>query len=604
MPIQTRTILTVNFNATRGARLKINFKSIVDSLTVPTFVIDVNHVVVAWNKACEILTGIKSEDIVGTKDAWRGFYKSKRPCLCDVMVDSAFAHLSNLYPVHGESKFSKGTHAESWFSDINGKKRYLIFDAAPIYDDDGNLAGAIENLEDVTEIKLTEERLMLSESRVQHIAFHDSLTNLPNRSLLRDRLGQAVHEASRNKAKVGLLFIDLDRFKVVNDSLGHSIGDLLLQEVAKIISSAVRKVDTVARIGGDEFVVVIPKMHKIDDVRVVSNRILKKLGQTIEINEHQLHTTPSIGIAIYPENGETVDTLMKNADTAMYAVKEAGKNNFQYFTQSMNVATQNRADIEKELRVALENEQLELHYQPKIRTNPFQEVIGCEALVRWRHPECGFIMPNEFIPVAEETGLIIELGAWVTKEAIRQLATWKSQGFTGIKMAINVSPVQFRDKALIRQLKKSLKETALAPNMIEIEVTESVLMKSVPAYNEGLLALKKLGVSLAIDDFGTGYSNLSYLKEFEINTLKIDKSFVDNINSDQDDAAIVNAVISLAHSLGLEVIAEGVETVEQLEALSAKACNAYQGYYFSKPLPADQFLNYFKENQSKLKKIA
>ncbi len=686
--------------------MPIKFKNIVQSMTVPTFIIDTEHRVVAWNTACERMTGIKAEDIIGTREAWRGFYPTPRPCLADLVLDQAYQELDQLYPSHGNSKFSQGMHAENWFADINGKKRYLIFDAEPIYDDHGQLIGVLENLEDITEIKTVEERLMLSdkvftytnqailitdaknriiatnqaftrltgyeleevsgktpailssgrhgpefyaqlwhnlltqrhwegeiwdrrkdgtiypkwltinavvdkndhpthfiaiftdiserkqaEARIQHIAFHDALTGLPNRMLFHDRLQQAIHEAHREKTQIGLMFIDLDRFKLVNDTLGHHIGDLLLQEVASRLRECVRETDTVARLGGDEFVVILPSIHHASDAGMVASKVLRAISQEIEVDGHSLFTPPSIGISIYPIDGETAEALMQSADTAMYHVKESGKNNFQFFTSSMNEVAQQRATIEQDLRIALKDRQFELYYQPKLKMNPLR-IVGCEALIRWKHPKHGYIPPDKFIPIAEETGLMLPIGEWVMSEAAKQLAQWTNAGYRPMLMAINLSAAQFRDRNLLEKLQELVTIAKLEPKYLEIEITESILMDSVATSADSLIKLKAQGIRLAIDDFGTGYSSLAYLKTFAVDTLKIDKSFVRDMTTDSSDAAIVSAIISLSHKLGLQVVAEGVETAEQLAFLCSADCDIFQGYYFSRPLPAAQFLEF------------
>lgn len=698
----------------------ISLNNIVQSLTVPTFVIDAEHRVVSWNRACESLTGVKGSEIIGTKDAWRGFYPAPRPCLADVVVDHAYQQLHALYMVHGDSKFSQGLHAENWFDNINGQRRYLIFDAEPLYDEHGTLVGALENLEDITEIKEAElaqqrvmERLMLSdkvftytdqailitdaknriiavnqaftrqtgytqedvlkknpsilssgrhnpdfyaqlwdtllttghwegeiwdrrkdgsvypkwlninavlennatapshfiaiftditerkraEEHIQHIAFHDALTGLPNRLLFYDRLQQAILEAHRGASLIALLFIDLDRFKLINDTLGHQIGDLLLQEVASRLRECVRETDTVARLGGDEFVIVLPNIQNPDDASIVASKILHFLHRPIDLNGNRLFATPSIGIALFPEDGENVEVLMQSADTAMYHAKESGRNNYQFFTQSMNKAAQDRVALERQLRHALDQGELELHYQPKIALNPFR-VVGCEALARWKHPQLGYIPPDKFIPVAEETGLILPLGEWIMSEVARQNRAWTDAGLKEMNIAINLSPSQFRDKSLAVKLCMLLDEAGLKPDRLEIEITESLLMESISHSRQCLEDFAKLGVSLAIDDFGTGYSSLAYLRNFSVNTLKIDKSFVHDITNDLNDAAIVRAVISLAHELGLTVVAEGVETPEQRDFLANAGCDIHQGYFFSKPLPSAQFQEYVLRNIS------
>jgi EAL domain-containing protein (putative c-di-GMP-specific phosphodiesterase class I) len=362
----------------------------------------------------------------------------------------------------------------------------------------------------------------------------------------------------------------------------------LLQAVSALLQNCVRETDTVARLGGDEFVIVLPNLQNPDDAGVIAAKILHCLRKSIELDGNQLFATPSIGIALYPDDGQNVEALMQSADTAMYHAKESGRNNFQFFTSSMNKTAQDRVALEQQLRLALERGEIELHYQPKIALDPFR-VVGCEALVRWNHPQQGYISPDKFIPIAEETGLILPLGEWIMSEVARQNRGWVDAGLTGIHIAINFSPSQFRDKELSVKLCKLLDEAELKPESLEIEITESLLMDSISHSRQHLERVSELGISLAIDDFGTGYSSLAYLNNFSVNTLKIDKSFLRDITVNLNNAAIVRAVISLAHELGLIVVAEGVETEEQRDFLAQANCDVLQGFLFSKALPAIQF---------------
>jgi diguanylate cyclase (GGDEF)-like protein len=409
--------------------------------------------------------------------------------------------------------------------------------------------------------------------------------------LFHDRLDQAISESHRRESKFALLFIDLDRFKIVNDTSGHHVGDLLLKEVASRLTSTVRESDTVARLGGDEFVIILQEIEHATDVSKVAAKIIDKLNQPFLIEGHELHTPPSIGISMYPIDATDSEGLILAADTAMYHVKEHGKNDYQYFTYAMTEVAHARAQLEQELRVALEQKQFELHFQPKISLEP-ERVSGCEVLLRWKHPQRGYIPPDQFIPIAEEAGVILAIGEWILDETAKQVSIWRDQGLHDLTVAINLSPVQFRDESLSSKIEECVQRSTLAAHKVELEITENIFMDTIEDSVDGLTLMKSLGVCLAIDDFGTGYSSLSYLKRFDVNTLKIDKSFVSDIDTKPDGAAIVAAIISLAHNLGLTVVAEGVETKAQLDYLHSLTCDEFQGYYFSKPLPADAFYDF------------
>ncbi|MCK6389611.1 MAG: EAL domain-containing protein [Azonexus sp.] len=431
-------------------------------------------------------------------------------------------------------------------------------------------------LADITERKEAEERM-------RHIAQHDTLTGLPNRLSLHIRLAQLLPESRRHQWRIAIMFIDLDRFKIINDTLGHQIGDELLREVACRLSSVVRETDFVARLGGDEFVIILPGIATPGDAAVVASKIIASLSMPVEADGHELHTSPSIGISIFPDDGPDGDTILKNADTAMYHAKSAGRNNYQFFAANMNHAATERLDIERKLRHAITRNELALCFQPQFRANGSQPT-GVEALLRWHHPTDGMISPDRFIPVAEETGLIVNIGEWVLRQACIEMKQWIDAGLKPLRVAVNVSARQLRRRDFCETVAGALAESGLPPELLELEITESSVMENPQDAIQILESLGRMGVTLAIDDFGTGYSSLAYLKLFPIDHLKIDRSFVRDIELDLNDRAIAFGTIALAHSLGLRVIAEGVETPEQLDLLSTHGCDEVQGYLFSKPL--------------------
>lgn len=436
-----------------------------------------------------------------------------------------------------------------------------------------------------------------AEQHIRHLANHDPLTSLLNRFGLQNRMEQGVSLAKRNNYMVAALFIDMDRFKNINDTLGHPAGDALLVEVAQRLKASVRDSDIVARLGGDEFVVVLTELDEATKAMRSAELILESLGKPYHFGDIEMHSTPSIGLAMFPEDGQDCDTLMKHADTAMYHAKERGRNNFQCFSAEMAQVAAERMKMEQELHHAIENGQLELHYQPKLDASKGM-VMGFEALVRWRHPEAGLISPDKFIQLAEETGLILSLGKWVLDEAGRQLSVWRDLGFSGLSMAVNLSVHQLNSPNLLAEIVMVLEKHGLTGADLELEVTESAAMRD-PEASIGLLqALRIMGVRLAIDDFGTGYSSLSYLKLLPIHTLKLDRSFVKDIETDASDASICIATIGLAHNLGLKVVAEGVETGAQRKFLLDHGCDIFQGYLFSKPLPAAAALAYLQDHKA------
>jgi diguanylate cyclase (GGDEF)-like protein len=422
----------------------------------------------------------------------------------------------------------------------------------------------------------------------EFIAHHDAVTNLPNRLMLNDRVSQAIRLSHRRNSVTAVLFLDLDRFKYINDSLGHAIGDQLLRSVSLRLLASVRASDTVTRQGGDEFVILLTEMVHPQDAAKSAKKILLSLTAPYFIGGHELHIDGSIGISVYPVDGDDAESLIKNADTAMYHAKENGRNNFQFFTPEMNVKVVERQSLEASLRRALEREEFLLHYQPKVNLKT-GEITSVEALVRWQHRDRGLVRPAQFVPIAEDSGLILPIGRWVLREACRQARAWQDAGLPPMSMAVNVSAAEFRQSEFVKSIRTVLSETRLDARYLELELTESVLMHDAKFTASVLQKLKEMGIHLAVDDFGTGYSSLSYLREFPIDILKIDRSFVNQITSNSGDSTIVNAIISMGKSLKHLVVAEGIETNEQRIYLQAYHCEEGQGYLFSRPLPAAQF---------------
>jgi diguanylate cyclase (GGDEF)-like protein/PAS domain S-box-containing protein len=433
---------------------------------------------------------------------------------------------------------------------------------------------------DVTERKAAEDQ-------VKFIAFHDALTGLPNRLLVQDRLQQSMAGADRSKAKIALLVLDLDNFKTINDTLGHSIGDGVLREVARRLGECVRDTDTVCRQGGDEFVILLPSLPDAEATAPILVKLMERLIDPCRVEGHELTTSVSIGVAVYPDDGQDLETLMKKADLAMYRAKDAGRNTYRFFDQQMNIDAIEQLSMRNGLRRALERGEFVLHYQPQIDLAG-NTVIGVEALIRWNHPDLGMIPPARFIPGAEDSGLIIPISEWVLREACRQAAAWVKSGLPPILVAVNLSAVQFKRSDVEQSVISALEESGIDPSLLELELTESILITDTETVLDMVKRLKQLGVKLSIDDFGTGYSSLSYLKRFQVNKLKIDQSFVRDLATDQEDAAIVGAIIQMAHSLGLIVIAEGVETELILGQLRSFGCDEAQGYYFARPMPAEE----------------
>ncbi|OIQ74324.1 cyclic di-GMP phosphodiesterase Gmr [mine drainage metagenome] len=441
------------------------------------------------------------------------------------------------------------------------------------------------------------EQIEMAKVRLEHLAHHDVLTDLPNRLLLQDRLNQAIELAHRQGRKLAVMFLDLDRFKHINDSLGHAVGDQLLQSVAQRLVDCVRHSDTISRQGGDEFVLLLSYIEHAEDAARTARKILAALVRSHAIDGHDLHISVSIGISIYPDHGQDAETLIKSADTAMYYAKEGGRNNYQFFEKDMNILAVERHSIEGGLRRGLERQEFVLHYQPKVNLHSGM-IVGVEALIRWQHPERGLLAPVQFVPIAEDCGLILPIGRWVLREACLQVQAWRQAGLPPITVAVNTSALEFRARDFLEYVRATLEDAHLEPRYLELELTESVLMRDAESTHSVLNELASLGVNLAVDDFGTGYSSLSYLRRFPIDTLKIDQSFVNQMTSNQEDATIVSAVISMGRSLKRRVIAEGVETAEQHAFLLARNCDEGQGYYYGRPVAAEDLAALLKTGMS------
>ncbi|KGP74630.1 EAL domain-containing protein [Pontibacillus yanchengensis] len=462
----------------------------------------------------------------------------------------------------------------------DGSEFPVEYIVAPIRGE-GEEGGFVVTFKDITFRKQMEEK-------VKYHAYYDSVTNLPNRVLLKDRLEQAINYAQLHEEQLAVLFLDLDRFKNINDTFGHSYGDLLLEQVANRLEDSVRKVDTVSRQGGDEFTIILPNIQYHEEIESISERILHSFARPFDLNGMEVFASTSIGISVYPHDSEDPEVLIKNADTAMYKSKELSGNKYQFYTKDMDFNTMENVKIENALYKALSKDEFRIFYQPQMEAHTHR-VVGVEALIRWEHPTMGMISPGEFIPIAEETGLIIPIGEWVLQNACHQIKEWESRGYDGISVSVNLSARQFKQRNLVSVVKGALKDTGVDPRHLELELTENIIIQNTDETIKTMKELKELGIQISIDDFGTGYSSLGYLKNFPISTLKIDKSFVADVLENSNNEAITHTIITLAHNLDLKVIAEGVETKEQLDFLTSKDCDFLQGYYFSKPIPADEF---------------
>lgn len=569
-PVNTALLLRAIQKGAWMARAEMEMQlasTVFDASSDAIMITDARNLIIAVNAAfCEI-TGFREEEAIGQTPA----------------ILSSGKHDANFYrDMWQQLKETGRWSGEIWNRRKNGEIYVEWLTLNTVKNDRDETSHYVAIFADITEHKQAEEH-------VHHLAHYDALTDLPNRTLFSDRLGQALIQAQRNHGRAAVMFLDLDRFKVINDTLGHSIGDLLLQEVAARLTGCVREGDTVSRLGGDEFVVLLPELRDAEDAYVVAQKLLAAAALPFELHGHELHISASIGISFYPDDGASAEMLMKNADVAMYRAKEMGRNNYQFYHADMNARSFERLTMETSMRRALEREQFELYYQPRYEM-PEGRIVGVEALIRWHHPDLGLVLPAQFIPLAEETGLILPIGEWVLRAAATQGKAWQQAGLPPLFMAANVSARQFRQTDFAGKVGQILQDTGFDPCWLELELTETTLMKHSEESVESLSKLKAMGIRIAIDDFGTGYSSLGYLKRLPVDILKIDRSFVSDVTVSLDDAAIVEAIIAMARSLGLHVVAEGVETAEQAKFLKAHKCEEMQGYYFSKPLPVDQLL--------------
>jgi diguanylate cyclase (GGDEF)-like protein/PAS domain S-box-containing protein len=537
---------------------------------------DMEFRVATWNPAAEAIFGHASIEIVGESGYMlvHGTQESER--LASMWMELMQTRHSTRVSMTNKTKRGEEIHTE-WYN-------------TPLVDADNKVIGVASLVQDVTE-RLNTERT------IHYMAHHDALTGLPNRRLMQDRLNQAILAARRQQHHVGLLFIDLDRFKLINDTLGHETGDYVLRDIAKRLAKVVREGDTVSREGGDEFVIVLPDLEKPESAQVVANKILGELAKPIEVSGHELTVTASIGISHYPNDATDVQHLLKHADSAMYQAKDAGRNTARFFTSDLNFLLSKRLEVESRLRRGIERNEFYLRYQPQVDVRS-GKIVGLEALLRWNDPQQGEIFPKDFISVAEELGLIVPLGEWVFRSACQQIKQWDSEGYNDLTVSINLSPRQFVSRKLLPSMKAALLETGISASRIDLEITETMAMRNLEQSIEILSELRRLGATVSIDDFGVGYSSLGQLKRLPAQTLKIDRSFISQIPADVNSCSITEAIIAMGKRLQLRVVAEGVEEMAQLEFLRANGCDAFQGYLFAKPLTTAEITTMLKSQRA------
>lgn len=547
---------------------------VVRNLPMGVVVMDADFEVTSVNEAYCRMSGLPEDQLLGNRPPFETFLKDDL----------------NLYnQIWAKLKVEQNWDGELW-GEKGGEKIALHIAITTIVDEAGTPSRYAAIIRDITERKQDEERILRQ-------ATFDGLTGLPNRALFLDRLGQSLKAVSRAEKKLGLMFIDLDGFKLVNDTHGHDMGDGLLREAATRISQSVRDGDTVARLGGDEFTVIMPNLSDAKDATVVAQRILDALASPFDLDGAESFVSGSIGITVFPDDAETANDLLKNADAAMYRAKDMGKANYQFYTADLNALVAERLKIKNGLVMALERDEFQLFYQPKL-TLGSQKIESVEALMRWENPELGSVSPVDFIPVLEETGMVVEVGEWAIREACLQHRRWMDAGLAPVRVAVNLSARQLREISFVSVLRRLLDETAVGPEGIEIEITESMIMSDKDAAITALTELHELGVCVAMDDFGTGYSSLSYLRQFPIDTIKIDRSFVSDITSNSDDAEIIRTIINMGRTLNKKIVAEGVETEEQLALLAEYNCDQVQGYLISRPVPGEDLTDMLREKNT------
>jgi len=539
--------------------------TVFDSTREGVVVTDSNQKVITVNSAFSRITGYPKEEMVGR----------------DPRLLASGRHDQSFFREMWKALDSKDYwNGEVWNRRKNGEVYPQSLSISVVRDRNSSISHYVAVFADITALKESQHRL-------SHQAHHDALTGLPNRLLFHERLDHGLKRAHRQETGLALLFLDLDRFKNINDSLGHPVGDELLQQVAERLKRQIRSEDTLARISGDEFVLLMEDIHDPGEVTTVAGKLLTTLDRPFRTKEHEIYQTASIGISLYPTDGHDAETLIKNADAAMYRAKEEGRNGFQFWTNELTVSAFEHHLLETQLRRAVERQELVLYYQPQVCTQSLR-IVGVEALVRWNHPELGLVGPDRFIPLAEESDLVQTIGSWVLRQACEQLAAWEIAGYADLNMAVNLSSRQVVDTHFPDQVAALITEFAIDPMQLELEITEGSLIRRADLAQQTLAGLKALGIGLAIDDFGTGYSALGYLKRFSVDTLKIDRSFIRDIPKDEDDMALARAVVAMGHGLRLKVIAEGVETIEQREFLRQEGCDQLQGYLFGHPMPAGE----------------
>jgi len=559
---------------TKGSGL---LAQIVNNSPVATFVIDAQHRILHWNRACEMVTGVSADQLVGTTESWRPFYPEKRPVMADLIVDGHFDQISNYYAEKFRpSPIIEGAwEAEDFFPQFPGGGKWLAFVATAIRDEEsGAVIGAIETLRDITAQKHYECQL-------EHQVNYDSLTGLANRHLLHTRLDQSIAQAQREEFLLAVLFLDLDNFKQVNDTLGHDAGDEVIREFGRRLKASVRELDTVARIAGDEYVILLYAPQSVGHVTSVVRRLIDHIGHKLIVQGREIYIGSSVGIALFPKDGEDTETLLKNADAAMYRAKQHDKGGFRFYTEDLNRDALQWLELKQELHYA--------YYQPQYSIQE-KRITGAEALLRWNHPSRGILLPDTFIPLTEETGLIIPIGNWVINTAISDAQQWKGAYGSELRLSVNISARQFRYEELLQFLEGVVAQTGFHPLNLELELTESLVMHNPAKANELLRQLKEKGFSLAMDDFGTGYSSLAYLRLFPFDMIKIDQSFIRELGTNPEANAIVRAMLQLAKALQLRTVAEGVETQTQREFLEDEGCDEIQGLWFSRPLRSGEFL--------------